>query len=109
MRGKIDEQGEVFHTFHVEDLVPSGHPLRAIKTRADRILREMSPRFTKAYGRTGRPSVPPERLIKALLLQALYSIRSEIQLCEQIGYNLLFRCFWTCSHPRRCGPRRSTA
>ena len=93
MRGKLDHQGEVFHTFHLEDMIPADHPLRAIKARADVVLGKMSRRFNEAYGRTGRPSVPPERLIKALLLQALYSIRSEIQLCEQIGYNLLYRWF----------------
>jgi transposase len=93
MRGRVDKQGEVFHTFHVEDIIPSDHPLRAIKRRADRILAGMSRDFNDAYGKRGRPSVPPERLIKALLLQALYSIRSEIQLCEQIGYNMLFRWF----------------
>jgi transposase len=93
MRGQVDAQGEMFHTFQLEDVVPVEHPLRAIKSRVDRVLAEMSPRFSQAYGRTGRPSVPPERLLKALLLQALYSVRSEIQLCEQIGYNLLFRWF----------------
>jgi transposase len=93
MRGRIDHQGEVFHTFNVEELIPTDHPLRVIKRRADRILAAMSRRFTRAYGKTGRPSVAPERLIKALLLQALYSIRSEIQLCEQIAYNMLFRWF----------------
>lgn len=93
MRGRVDDQGNVFHTFFLEDLVPASHPLRPIKVRADRILKDMSRRFSRAYGKTGRPSVPPERLIKALLLQALYSIRSEIQLCEQIGYNMLYRWF----------------
>lgn len=93
MRGRVEAQGEVYHTFHVDDLIPASHPLRSIKARADGILKEMSRRFSAAYGKTGRPSIPPERLIKALLLQALYSIRSEIQLCEQIGYNLLFRWF----------------
>jgi transposase len=93
MRGRTDHQGDVFHTFHLEDLVPANHPLRAVKKRADAVLGKMSRRFNRAYGRTGRPSVPPERLIKALLLQALYSIRSEIQLCEQIGYNMLYRWF----------------
>jgi len=93
MRGRIDTQGTVFHTFIVDDLIPANHPLRPIKVRADRILAEMSRRFSRAYGKTGRPSIPPERLIKALLLQALYSIRSEIQLCEQIGYNMLYRWF----------------
>jgi transposase len=93
MRGRIERQGEVFHTFNLEDMVPQNHPLRAVKVRADRILAEMSPRFSRAYGKRGRPSIPPERLIKALLLQALYSIRSETQLCEQIGYNMLYRWF----------------
>jgi transposase len=93
MRGRVDSQGEVFHTFHIDDVVPAGHPLRSIKQRADGILKSMSHKFGHAYGRTGRPSIPPEQLIKALLLQSLYSIRSEIQLCEQLGYNLLFRWF----------------
>jgi transposase len=93
MRGRIDQQGEVFHTFHLEDMIPPDHPLRAVKARADKVLAKMSRRFNQAYGKTGRRSVPPERLIKALLLQSLYSIRSEIQLCEQIGYNMLYRWF----------------
>lgn len=93
MRGRVDSQGEIFHSFNVHDLIPARHPLREIKRRADQVLAGMSRDFNAAYGRTGRPSIPPERLIKALLLQALYSIRSEIQLCEQIGYNLLFRWF----------------
>ena len=93
MRGRIDSQDEIFHTFHLDDLVPDNHPLRSIKKRADGILKEMSRRFSAAYGQTGRPGIPPERLIKALLLQALYSVRSEIQLCEQIGFNMLYRWF----------------
>ena len=93
MRGRTDHQDDIFHTFNLEDLVPAHHPLRSIKKRADTILKDMSRRFSAAYGKTGRPSIPPERLIKALLLQALYSIRSEIQLCEQIAYNMLFRWF----------------
>ncbi len=93
MRGRIDSQGEIFHSFHLEDLVPENHPLRSIKKRADAVLKDMSRRFSAAYGKTGRPGIPPERLIKALLLQALYSVRSEIQLCEQIGFNMLYRWF----------------
>ena len=76
MRGRIDRQGEIFHRFDLESLVPADHPLRPIKRRADKVLADMSPRFSGAYGRTGRKSIPPERLIKALLRQALYSIRS---------------------------------
>lgn len=93
MRGRAIDGSELFHTFNLEDMVPAVHPVRLIKQRADAILRSMSRQFNASYGQTGRPSVPPERLIKAMLLQALYSIRSERQLCEQIQYNMLFRWF----------------
>lgn len=77
----------------VEDRVPQDHPLRPIKKMADEALRELSPVFDEIYGSSGRYSVPPEYLLKALLLQALYSIRSERALCEQLQYNLLYRWF----------------
>jgi transposase len=93
MRGTVDEQPPLFHTFHVEDRIRTDHPLRDIKRRTDRILTGMSDRFTVAYSTTGRPSIPPERLLKALRLQCLYSIRSERQLCERIDTDLLFRWF----------------
>ena len=93
MRGRVDTQNVMFHAFHLEDFVPVNHPLRSIKPRADAILKTMSRDFDRAYGRGGGPSIPPERLIKALLLRALYSIRSETQLVEQIRYNFLFRWF----------------
>lgn len=93
MRGRVDSQGDCFHTFNLDELIPATHPLRPIKQRTAQVLASMSRDFNAAYGQTGRPGVPPERLLKALLLQVLYSIRSEIQLCEQIGYNLLFRWF----------------
>ena len=93
MRGRVEAQGVMFHAFQIEDVVPAQHPLRSIKQRADAILKEMSPDFARAYTKHGAPSIPPERLIKALLLRALYSIRSETQLVEQIGYNFLFRWF----------------
>ncbi len=83
----------MFHAFHIDDFVPANHPLRSIKRRADAILKDMSADFNRAYTRQGAPSIPPERLIKALLLRALYSIRSETQLVEQIGYNFLYRWF----------------
>jgi len=76
-----------------ESRVPPQHPLRAIKVLADTALRQMSPQFDVMYASTGRPSVPPERLLKGLLLIALYSVRSERQFCEQLDYNLLFRWF----------------
>ncbi len=93
MRGRADEQLPLFHMFSVEDRIRPDHPLRDVKRRADRLLASLSQRFEAAYSRTGRPSVPPERLLKALLLMALYSVRSERQLCERIDTDLLFRWF----------------
>jgi transposase len=93
MRGQADDRAPLFHVFHVEDRIRADHPLRDIKRRVDRILEAMSATFDAAYSRTGRPSVPPERLLKALLLMALYSVRSERQLCERIDTDLLFRWF----------------
>lgn len=93
MRGQADEQPPLFFTFRLEDRIRKDHPLRDIKRQVDRILGKMRSQFAKAYSHTGRPSVPPERLLKALLLMALYSIRSERQLCEQIDVNLLYRWF----------------
>jgi transposase len=93
MRGQADRQLPLFHTFEVEERIRAGHPLRDIKCRTDRILDRRHGRFAAAYSTTGRPSVPPERLLKALLLMALYSIRSARQRCEQIDLNLLFRWF----------------
>ena len=93
MRGQADEQLPLFHLFSVEDRIRADHPLRDIKRRVDRILAGMSLQFAQAYSTVGRPSVPPERLLKALLIMALYSIRSERQLCERIDTDLLFRWF----------------
>lgn len=93
MRGEADQQLPLFHVFEVEDRIRPDHPLRDIKRRTDRILAGMTRTFAAAYSQTGRPSVPPERLLKALLLMALYSVRSERQLCEQIDLSLLFRWF----------------
>jgi len=93
MRGQADDQVPLFHVFSVEERIRSDHPLRDIKRRVDRILTTMSSQLDAAYSHTGRPSVPPERLLKALLLMALYSVRSERQLCERIDTDLLFRWF----------------
>lgn len=93
MRGRVDGQGVMFYAMDVEGMIPERHPLRAIKRRVDVELRRLAPHFNAAYAHGGRPSIPPEQLIKATLLQALYSIRSERQLCEQIQYNLLYRWF----------------
>jgi transposase len=84
MRGRRDGQGRMFFTINVEQRIAANHPLRQIKLRVDRILASMSEVFDRAYSKTGRPSVPLERLLKAMLLQAIYSIRSEEQLVQQI-------------------------
>lgn len=76
-----------------ESRVPTDHPIRRIKAIADEALKELSPIFDKMYSSVGRPSIPPERLLKATLLMALYTVRSERQFCEQLDYNLLFRWF----------------
>jgi transposase len=93
MRGQDEHQDEVFSYLSPEERIPQDHPLRAIRPLADQILKEMSPQFGKLYAAHGRPSIPPERLLRALLLQIFYSIRSERMLMEQLDYNLLFRWF----------------
>jgi transposase len=93
MRGRTDEQQVLFHVFNVEERIRADHPLREVKRRVDAILQTMSPTFAQAYSRTGRPSVPPERLLKTMLVMAMYSIRSERQLCERLQTDLLFRWF----------------
>src|SRR5690606_38549851 len=93
MRGERREEDQLFSYVALEDRVPSDHPLRAIRAFVDPILRDLSPRFDTMYAKTGRPSIPPEQLLRALLIQALYSVRSERMLCEQLEYNLLFRWF----------------
>jgi len=93
MRGQTDGQSQMFLMINLEQKVPLDHPLRGIKRRADAILGRMRSDFEAAYSQTGRPGVPPEQLLKAMLLQALYSIRSEIQLMQAIDFNLLYRWF----------------
>jgi len=93
MRGRPESQSTLYYDFDVERLIPANHLLRALRAQADAELKLLSSRFTAAYSQVGRPSIPPEQLIKASLLQALYSIRSERQLCEQLAYNFLFRWF----------------
>jgi transposase len=93
MRGaKVETQGN-FSYISPEQRVPQDHPLRAIRAIVDRSLAELDSHFSTIYSATGRPSVPPEFLLRALLLQVFYSIRSERQLIEQLNYNLLFRWF----------------
>ena len=93
MRGTSDQQIESLVALTPEDLVPQEHPIRRIKPLADRVLQELSPTFSRMYAKGGRPSVPPEHLLKASLLIALYSVRSERQFCERLSYDMLFRWF----------------
>ena len=93
MRGADDQPRAMFSYVSLEERVPPDHPLRAIRRITDRALEQLSPRFGSLYINFGRPSIPPERLLRALLLQALYTIRSERQLMEQLDDNLLFRWF----------------
>ena len=93
MRGLQDKQTSLWAVISIEDRIPSSHPLRGIKALADQRLAELSRVFNRMYSQVGRPSIAPERVLKSLLLVALYSVRSERQFCEQLGYNLLFRWF----------------
>jgi transposase len=93
MRGRITPQQPLWYTIDIESLIASDHPLREVKRRVDVVLSSMEEEFRKAYSKLGRPSVPPEMLLKALLLQALYSIRSERRLVEEIQVNLMYRWF----------------
>jgi transposase len=93
MRGDDQQSGHLFSYLSPEQRVPADHPLRVIREMTDEALRQLSPQFEAIYATTGRPSVPPEQLLRALLLQALYTIRSERMLVEQLEYNLLFRWF----------------
>lgn len=93
MRGADEQPGSMFSYVSLEERVPPDHPLRAIRRITDRALERLSSRFGTLYINFGRPSIPPEKLLRALLLQALYTIRSERQLMEQLDYNLLFRWF----------------
>lgn len=92
-RGRESGQRSMLALVDVEERIPANHPLRRIKTIADRVLASMSPTFDAMYAETGRPSIPPERLLKAGLLMALYTVRSERAFCEELEYNLLFRWF----------------
>src|SRR4051795_13284330 len=93
MRGDDRQPEAMFSYVSAEQRVPPTHPLRAIRQLVDEVLREMSAEFEGLYSRIGRPSIPPERLLRAQLLQLFYSMRSERLLMEQLDYNLLFRWF----------------
>jgi transposase len=93
MRGVVDSQLGLLTLITPEKRVPVDHPIRRIKALADEALKRLDPVFDEMYEGMGRPSIPPERLLKAQLLIALYSVRSERQFCERLNYDLLFRFF----------------
>ena len=93
MRGIVDPQSHMFALLSPESVVPKDHPRRAIKKLLDQALAELAPLFDEMYAEVGRPSIPPERLLQAKVLQALYTLRSETLLVESLHYNLLFRWF----------------
>lgn len=89
MRGSDERTGSLFSYVDLEDRVPAKHPLRVIRCIVNDVLAALDGEFAKIYAESGRPSIPPERLLRPLLLQAFYTIRSEMQLMEQLDYNLL--------------------
>ena len=93
MRGTDERSGSLFSYVDLEDRVPKGHPLRAIREIANGALSALSGDFQAMYASLGRPSIPPEKLLRASLLQAFYTIRSERQLMERLEFDLLFRWF----------------
>src|SRR5260370_9404811 len=93
MRGQDKQQADMFSYLSPEARVRKDHPLRAIRTMADQALENMSRRFDRMYANTGRPSIPPEKLLRAQLIQMLYSVRSDRLLMEEIDYSVLFLWF----------------
>jgi transposase len=93
MRGKFEDQGGLFSYISPEARVPRDHPLRKIRELVRDVLSDLNRTFGRLYSNEGRPSIPPEQLLSALLLQVFYGIRSERQLMEQLDYNLLYRWF----------------
>ena len=93
MRGRKDSEEQLFSHVGLENYVPEHHPLRGVRKLVDGLLGELDSEFERLYADVGRPSIPPEQLLRALVLQVLYSVRSERMLVEQLRYNLLFKWF----------------
>src|SRR2546427_3884022 len=93
MRGPDEQTNHMFSYLSPEQRVRADHPLRAIRAMTDRVFADLSPRFSKMYSDIGRPSIPPEQLLRALVLQSLYTVRSERLLMVEIDYSVLFRWF----------------
>jgi transposase len=106
MRGLDERTGSLFSYVDLEDRVPAKHPLRVIRRIVNDVLAELDGEFAKIYADSGRPSIPPERLLRALLLQAFYTIRSETQLMEQLDYNCCTAGLSGSGSMSRCGCRR---
>src|SRR5579872_6352716 len=106
MRGEDRTSGALFSYVDVEARIPANHPLRAMRRLTDAALAELDPRFSALYEGIGRPSTPPERLLRAVLLQLLYSLRSERQLVERLEFDMLFRWFVGLRSTRRCSTPR---
>ncbi len=93
MRGESDSQVNMFSYVNLESRIPNNHPIRKIRSIIDKALNDIDRQLGQMYAQDGRPSIPPEMLIRASLLQILFSIRSERQLCERMDYDLMFRWF----------------
>src|SRR5256885_15727736 len=93
MRGSTDHQVTMLALVDPDQLIPADHPIRRVKPIVEEALRELEPIFARMYSEVGRRSIPPEHLLKASLLMAFYSIRSERQFCERLQYDLLFKWF----------------
>src|SRR5438552_3390338 len=109
MRGPDDQTKEMFSYLSPEQRVRADHPLRAIRAMTDRVFADLSPRFSKMYSDIGRPSIPPEQLLRALVLQSLYTVRSERLLMEEIDYSVLYRWFVGLSMDDPSWPATGTA
>jgi len=106
MRGLDERTGSLFSYVDLDDRVPAKHPLRVIRRIVNEMLAALEGECAKLYAASGRPSIPPERLLRALLLQAFYTIRSETWLMEHLDYNLLYRWFVGLGSTSRYGCRR---
>ena len=93
MRGTPDRQLSMLSSLSTEDLIPADHPIRRIRVVVDEVLGELDEVLSAMYPPTGRPSVPPEMLLKASVLMAMYSMRSERAFCERLNYDMLFKWF----------------
>ena len=109
MRGEDQRAAGFFSYVSLEQRIPADHPLRPIRELVGKALGSLSPAFSKLFARDGRSSIPPERLLRALLLQAFYTVRSERLLMQQLDYNLLFVGLSDCRLTTRCGMRPCSA